>query len=46
MLKALHYYHKVIGVMHRDLKPENILSDGDGGKVSIKLADFAAVGLK
>lgn len=25
MLKALHYCHKVIGVVHRDIKPENIM---------------------
>jgi serine/threonine protein kinase len=25
MLKALHYCHKVIGVVHRDIKPDNIM---------------------
>ena len=45
MLDTLEYLQSK-SVVHRDLKLENILSDSDSGKVSIKLADFAAVGLK
>ena len=46
ILKAVDYFHSQ-NVMHRDIKPENILVDSSrDGEVSIKLADFAAVGLK
>ena len=35
MLKALHYCHKVIGVVHRDIKPDNIMINKTGEAVLI-----------
>lgn len=37
MLKALHYCHKIIGVVHRDIKPDNIMI---GRKREAVLIDF------
>jgi serine/threonine protein kinase len=35
MLKALHYCHKVIGIVHRDIKPDNIIINKTGEAVLI-----------
>ena len=35
MLKALHYCHKVIGIVHRDIKPDNIMINKTGEAVLI-----------
>ena len=46
IVSALYFYQRR-SVIHRDIKPENIMVDSSrDGEVSIKLADFAAVGLK
>ena len=38
MIKALHYCHKVIGVIHRDIKPDNIMINEN--PLTAKIIDF------
>ena len=38
MLKAIHYCHKIVGIIHKDIKPANILFTKE--KDVLKLADF------
>ena len=40
LLKALHYCHKVVGVVHRDIKPDNVMINKTGDAV---LIDFGLV---
>jgi serine/threonine protein kinase len=46
MLKALHYCHKVIGVVHRDIKPDNIMINKTGEAVLIDFGISAAYSLE
>ena len=43
MIKALHYCHKVIGVLHRDIKPENIIVNHNDEAVLIDFGVSALV---
>ena len=46
MLKALHYCHKVIGVVHRDIKPDNIMLNNTGEAVLIDFGISATYSLE
>ena len=43
MVKALHYCHKVIGVIHRDIKPDNIMINHNDEAVLIDFGVSALV---
>ena len=43
MIKALHYCHKVIGVIHRDIKPDNIMINHNDEAVLIDFGVSALV---
>ena len=43
MIKALHYCHKVIGVIHRDIKPDNIMVNHNDEAVLIDFGVSALV---
>ena len=43
MIKALHYCHKVIGVLHRDIKPDNIMVNHNDEAVLIDFGVSALV---
>ena len=43
MIKALHYCHKVIGVLHRDIKPDNIIINHNDEAVLIDFGVSALV---
>jgi serine/threonine protein kinase len=46
MLKALHYCHKIIGVVHRDIKPDNIMLNKTGEAVLIDFGISATYSLQ
>ena len=39
IVEGLLFIHSA-GVLHRDVKPENVLRSANGGRPSVKLADF------
>ena len=43
MVKALHYCHRVIGVIHRDIKPDNIMVNHNDEAVLIDFGVSALV---
>ena len=43
LLKALHYCHKVIGLIHRDIKPDNVMINHNNEAVLIDFGLSALV---